>query len=88
MGALAHMTTGELSPDLEETSFSRKVRNLGLVVRSDFKAMATPSEFLKNIYLFLGERKWGGSERRGQRIPSRLCTDRLTAASPVWGLNS
>lgn len=39
-------------------------------------------------YLFLGECKWGGAERVGQRIGSGLHTDRLTAASLLWGLNS
>ena len=37
--------------------------------------------------LFLRKRKWGRG-REGDRIQKGLCADRLTSASPMWGLNS
>ena len=39
-------------------------------------------------YLFFERAQAGRGRKRGQRIWSRLCADRLTAASLMWGLNS
>ena len=39
--------------------------------------------------LFISERvEAGEGQRSGQSIQGGLCADRLTAASPTWGLNS
>ena len=51
VGVPAHVTIWELSPELEETSFSREARNLGLVVKYDLKK----------------EKLGGGAEGEGER---------------------
>lgn len=48
-GVPTHVAMWELSPVLQEGSFSGEANNLGLCVKCDFKAIATHSEFSKTL---------------------------------------